>query len=128
MSLTFKTDGLAFIDVPAPYFGVGPDGKDVVIRVNKRAVKHYIRSSQLSTKIAERKDIAEDDKIAYHVAAGLMSVCTIPSTGEFAFADDQVDDLVNLLPKELYEALAVAAFSLDPSVEQKTLTAKKKKS
>lgn len=123
MSLTFKTDGLAFIDVPAPYFG-----QDVVIRVNKRAVKHYIRSSQLSTKIAERKDIAEDDKIAYHVAAGLMSVCTIPSTGEFAFADDQVDDLVNLLPKELYEALAVAAFSLDPIVEQKTLTTKKKKS
>ncbi len=47
MSLTFKTDGLAFIDVPAPYFG-----QDVMIRVNKRAVKHYIRSSQLSTKIA----------------------------------------------------------------------------
>ncbi|MNJ08721.1 hypothetical protein D3C77_28450 [compost metagenome] len=125
MTLTFKTDGLAFIDVPAPYFG-----QDVVIRVNKRAVKHYIRSSELSTKIAERKDIAEQDKIAYHVAAGLMSICTIPSTGEFAFADDQVDDLVNLLPKELYEELAVAAFSLDPiSAEQpKTLIAKKKKS
>ena len=57
-----------------------------------------------------------------------MSVCTIPSTGEFAFADEQVDDLVNLLPKELYEELAVAAFSLDPAVEQKTLTTKKKKS
>jgi hypothetical protein len=125
MSLTFKTDGLAFIDVPAPYFG-----QDVVIRVNKRAVKHYIRSSQLSTKVAERKDIAEGDKVAYHVAAGLMSVCTIPSTGEFAFADEQIDDLVNMLPKELYESLAVAAYSLDPiSVEEpKTLTAKKKKS
>ena len=57
-----------------------------------------------------------------------MSVCTIPSTGEFAFADEQVDDLVNLLPKELYEELAVAAFELDPTVEQKTLTTKKKKS
>lgn len=125
MSLTFKTDGLAFIDVPAPYFG-----QDVVIRVNKRAVKHYIRSSQLSTKVAERKDIDDSDKVAYHVAAGLMSVCTIPSTGEFAFADDQIDDLVNLLPKEIYESLAVAAYSLDPiTVEQpKTLTAKKKRS
>ena len=125
MSLTFKTDGLAFIDVPAPYFG-----QDVVIRVNKRAVKHYIRSSQLSTKIAERKDIAEEDKIAYHVAAGLMSVCTIPSTGEFAFADEQVDDLVNHLPRDLYENLASAAFELDPIItdEPKTLTAKKKKS
>lgn len=125
MSLTFKSDGLAFIDVPAPYFG-----QDVVIRVNKRAVKHYIRSSQLSTKVSDRKDIAEEDKMAYHVAAGLMSVCTIPSTGEFAFADEQIDDLVTMLPKELYEDLAVAAFSLDPvfTEQPKTLAAKKKKS
>ena len=125
MSLTFKNDGLAFIDVPAPYFG-----QDVMIRVNKRAVKHYIRASQLSNKVAERKDIHEDDKIAYHVAAGLMSVCTIPDTGEFAFSDDQIDDLVNLLPKDIYEGLAVAAYSLDPILDEqpKTLTAKKKKS
>lgn len=123
MSLNFNNMERRYIDVPAPYFG-----DSVVIRVNKRAVKHYIRSSQLSTKIAERKDIAEEDKIAYHVAAGLMSVCTIPETGEFAFADEQIDDLVHLLPRDLYESLASAAFELDPAVEQKTLTTKKKKS
>ena len=123
MSLNFNNMERRYIDVPAPYFG-----DSVVIRVNKRAVKHYMKASKLAIMVADRKDIHADDRVAYAVAVGLMSVCTIPETGEFAFADEQVDDLVNLLPKELYEELAVAAFSLDPIVEQKTLTAKKKKS
>ena len=123
MSLTFDNSERRYIDVPAPYFG-----DSVVIRVNKRAVKHYIKASKLAIAVSERKDIREDDRIAYTVAAGLMSVCTIPETGEFAFADEQIDDLVHLLPQELYEELAVAAFSLDPVVEPKSLSAKKKKS
>jgi len=124
MSLTFNNGTLDYIDVPAPYFGEG-----VVIRVNKRTVKHYIRSSQLSTKLVARKDINEDDRITYHVAAGLMSVCTIPETGEFAFADEQIDDMVNKLPQELYEKLAVASFQLNPLVtETQTLSEKKSES
>ena len=123
MSLNFNNMERRYIDVPAPYFG-----DSVVIRVNKRAVKHYIKASKLAIAVAERKDIREDDRIAYTVAAGLMSVCTIPETGEFAFADEQIDDLVHLLPRDLYEPLASAAFELDPVTEPNTLTAKKKKS
>jgi len=123
MSLKFDNSERRYIDVPAPYFG-----DSVVIRVNKRAVKHYIKASKLAIAVSERKDIREDDRIAYTVAAGLMSVCTIPETGEFAFADEQIDDLVHLLPRDLYETLASAAFELDPVTEPKTLTAKKKKS
>lgn len=123
MSLKFDNTERRYIDVPAPYFG-----DSVIIRVNKRAVKHYIKASKLAIAVAERKDIREDDRIAYTVAAGLMSVCTIPETGEFAFADEQIDDLVHLLPRDLYEILASAAFELDPVTEPKTLVAKKKKS
>ena len=102
----------------------------MVIRVNKRAVKHYMKASKLAIMVADRKDIHADDRVAYAVAVGLMSVCTIPETGEYAFADEQIDDLVNHLPRDLYENLAAAAFELDPIItdEPKTLTAKKKKS
>ena len=123
MSLKFDNSERRYIDVPAPYFG-----DSVVIRVNKRAVKHYIKASKLAIAVAERKDIREDDRIAYTVAAGLMSVCTIPETGEFAFSDEQINDLVHLLPRDLYENLATAAFELDPVTESKSLSAKKKKS
>lgn len=125
MSLNFNNLDRRYIDVPAPFFG-----DSVVIRVNKRAIKHYMKASKLAIMVADRKDIREDDRIAYAVAAGLMSVCTIPETGEFAFADEQIDDLVNHLPRDMYENLAAAAFELDPIVtdEPKTLIAKKKKS
>lgn len=124
MSLTFNTESKVFIDVPAPYFG-----QDVVIRVNKRAIKHYVRNSQLGSLINSRTDIKDEDKIAYHVAAGLMAVCTLPDTGEFAFADSQMDDLVNKLPRDLYEQLASAAYQLDPIVvEPETLSEKKSES
>ena len=76
-----------------------------------------------------RTDIKDEDKIAYHVAAGLMAVCTLPDTGEFAFADGQMDDLVNKLPRDLYEQLASAAYQLDPIVvEPETLSEKKSES
>lgn len=124
MSLTFNTESKSFIDVPAHYFG-----QDVVIRVNKRAIKHYVRNSQLGSLINSRTDIKDEDKIAYHVAAGLMAVCTLPDTGEFAFADSQMDDLVNKLPRDLYEQLASAAYQLDPIVvEPETLSEKKSES
>ena len=125
MSLNFNNMERRYIDVPAPYFG-----DSVVIRVNKRAVKHYMKASKLAIMVADRKDIHADDRVAYAVAIGLMSVCTIPETGEYAFADEQIDDLVNHLPRDLYENLAAAAFELDPIItdEPKTLTAKKKKS
>ena len=123
MSLNFNNMERRYIDVPAPYFG-----DSVVIRVNKRAVKHYMKASKLAIMVADRKDIHADDRVAYAVAVGLMSVCTIPETGEYAFADEQIDDLVNHLPRDLYESLASAAFELDPVTETKTLTTKKKKS
>lgn len=125
MSLTFKTDGLAFIDVPAPYFG-----QDVTIRVNKKTVKSYIRASQLGNDIRARSDISQRDLTAYLIAAELISICTIPQTGEAAFDDRQIDDIVNFMPKEVFEAFSGASFTLDPiSLEPvKDLTAKKKKS
>ena len=55
MSLTFNTESKSFIDVPAPYFG-----QDVVIRVNKRAIKHYVRNSQLGSLINSRTDIKDE--------------------------------------------------------------------
>ena len=125
MSLTFKTDGLAFIDVPAPYFG-----QDVVIRVNKKTVKSYVRSAALGDVIRNRTDIEQKDVTAYMISADMITLCTIPETGEPAFADSQIDDIVNLMPKELVEQFLTATFKLDPiSLEQPvTLAAKKKKS
>lgn len=125
MSLTFKSDGLAFIDVPAPYFG-----QDVVIRVNKKTVKTYIRASKLGNDIRDRTDVSQQDLTAYFIAADLIAICTMPETGEPAFADNQIDDIVNLMPKEVFEDFAGASFKLDPvSLEPvKDLTAKKKKS
>ena len=124
MSLNFNNMERRYIDVPAPYFG-----DSVVIRVNKRAVKHYVRNSQLGSLINSRTDIKDEDKTAYYVAAGLMAVCTLPDTGDFAFADGQMDDLVNHLPRDLYENLASAAYQLDPIVvEPETLSEKKSES
>ena len=58
-----------------------------------------------------------------------MAVCTLPDTGEFAFADSQMDDLVNKLPRDLYEQLVSAAYQLDPIVvEPETLSEKKSES
>lgn len=125
MSLTFKTDSLAFIDVPAPYFG-----QDVVIRVNKKTVKSYVRASNLGETVRKRTDIEQQDLTAYMIAVDIITLCTLPETGEPAFVKEQMDDIVNLTPKDFIEKFISASFKLDPIPleESKTLTAKKKKS
>lgn len=125
MSLKFDNTEINYVDVSTPYFGEG-----VVIRVNKRVIKYYVKSNQLHQMIDDRKDIPESDRVAYRVAASLMSVCTLPESGQFAFDDSQIDDLVNKLPPDLFEAFSVANMKLNPidTSEPKTLAAKKKKS
>ena len=125
MSLNFNNMERRYIDVPAPYFG-----DEVVIRVNKKTVKSYVRASQLGDVIRNRTDIDQKDLTAYMISADMIALCTIPETGEPAFADSQIDDIVNLMPKELVEKFLTATFKLDPiSLEQPvTLAAKKKKS
>lgn len=124
MSLKFDNSEVNHIDVPAPYFGEG-----VTIRVNRLAVKHYVKSVQLSRQFDERKDISESDKLAYIIAASLIAVCTLPENGQFAFEDGQIDDLVNKLPPDLFEALSAANHKLNQvKTEPDTLTQKKRKS
>lgn len=116
-----------FLDVPAPEFGEG-----VVIRVNKRTIKHYVRRMSLGKKIDDMK-LPPDDVTAHVVAAGLMSICTIPESGDFAFADEQITDFVNLISADLFTELSFANAKLNPSdfVQQDpstdTLKAKKKR-
>lgn len=130
MSLKFDNAERRYIDVPAPYFGLGPDGKEVVIRVNKKTVKTYIRASKLGDEIRKRTDVEEQDITAYVIAADIITLCTLPDTGEPAFSDKQIDDIVNLMPKKLLEDFLHATFELDPvSLEPvKDLATKKKKS
>ena len=125
MSLTFE--GVSYVDVPAPYFGEG-----ISIRVNRRTIKHYVKRSQLGRVIDEMK-LDQDDFVAHVVAAGLMSVCTLPETGEFAFKDKQITDLVNLLPADLYMEITAAHYKMNPGefesvTDSPTLSSKKKKS
>ena len=124
MSLNFNNMERRYIDVPAPYFG-----DEVVIRVNRLAVKHYVKSVQLSRKFDERKDISESDKLAYIIAASLIAVCTLPDSGQFAFDDSQIDDLVNKLPPDLFEALSAANHQLNQvKTDSDTLSQKKSES
>lgn len=105
--ITFKP--ATFLDVPAPEFGEG-----VVIRVNKRTIKHYVRRITLGKKIDDMK-LSPDDVTAHVVAAGLMSICTIPESGEFAFADEQIGDFVDLISADLFTDLSFANAKLNPS-------------
>jgi len=123
--ITFKP--ATFLDVPAPEFGEG-----VVIRVNKRTIKHYVRRISLGKKIDDM-NLSPEDVTAHVVAAGLMSICTIPESGEFAFADEQISDFVDLISADLFTELSFANAKLNPSEfiqpdpEADTLKAKKKR-
>ena len=116
-----------FLDVPAPEFGEG-----VIIRVNKRTIKHYVRRMSLGKKIDDM-NLSPEDVTAHVVAANLMSICTIPETGDAAFADEQITDFVNLISADLFTELSFANAKLNPSdfVQQDpstdTLKAKKKR-
>jgi len=123
VSLTFE--GVSYVDVPAPYFGEG-----ISIRVNRRTIKHYVKRSNLG-KVIDTMNLDKDDFVAHVIAAGLMSVCTLPETGDYAFRDNQMSDLVNLLPADLYMDITAAHYKMNPGEFENvtdTLASKKKKS
>ena len=110
----------------------GDLGKNVVtIRVNEESIKHYSRKVKLLN-IVESMKLSEDDEIAYRVAAGIMSICTDPKTGEYSFSEDQLSDFVNKVSGNLYTELTFANSKVNPSLfvelsdEVKTMTTKKK--
>ena len=98
-----------FLDVPAPEFGEG-----VIIRVNKRTIKHYVKRITLSKQI-DGMNLIPSDVTAFVVAAGLMSICTLPETGNFAFADEQITDFVNLISDDLFVELSFANKKMNPA-------------
>lgn len=124
-----KFPTLNFQDVPAPQFGPG-----VSIRVNQRTIRTYARRAQLGLLI-DAMTLTPSDKTAFIIGADLMSVCTIPETGEYAFADEQLSDFVNGIDDDLFIGLSMANsvvnagdFKKADSEPPKTLKEKKRKS
>lgn len=120
-----KFNRLKFKDVVTSDFG-----DEVTIRVNAESVKHYARKVRLLKEIEKRK-ISEDDQTAFNVSAGLMAICTDPETGDYSFADEQIDDFVDCVSVELFTQLSVANSLVNPDnfkedAEPETLKGKKK--
>lgn len=121
-----KFNQLKFKDIVTKDFG----GK-VTIRVNAESVKHYARKVRLLEKVEAMK-LSDEDQTAFNISVGLMAICTNPKTGDYTFADDQIDDFVERISIKLFTQLAVANRHVNPAnfededVEPKTLKGKKK--
>lgn len=120
---------LNFQDVPAPQFGPG-----ISIRVTQRTIRTYARRATLGLLI-DSMNLSPSDKTAYIMGADLMSVCTMPDTGEYAFADEQLGDFVNGIDDDLFIGLSMANsvvnagdFKNADDEPPKTLKQKKRKS
>lgn len=117
----------AFEDVKTSDLGK----KEVTVRVNAESIKYYTKKIKLF-KIIDEMKLSDDDETAFNVAAGLMSICTDPKTGEYSFKDDQLSDFVNKISIELFNELSLANVKVNPSnfvdIDEglKTLAAKKK--
>ncbi len=74
-------------------------------------------------------DLSENDVGAFRVAAGLMSICTDPSTGEPSFQSDQLEDFVDCVSLDLFTELSRANLEVNPVKEEEdepvTLNGKK---
>lgn len=121
-----KFSQLLFQDVKTSDFG-----KKVTIRVNAESIKYYTRKLKLY-KIIEEMKLSSEDETAYNVAAGIMSICTDPKTGEYSFTADQLSDFVNMISIELFNKLSLANVKVNPDNFKdfdgrvSTLAAKKK--
>ena len=121
-----KFTKLLFKDVKTSDFG-----KEVTIRVNAESIKHYTRKIKLFKLIEEMK-LSDEDATAYNVAAGLMSICTDPKTGEYSFTKEQLSDFTTMISIELFNDLSLANLKVNPAnfegIDERvnTLAAKKK--
>jgi len=107
-------------------------GGEVTLRVNAETIEHYSRKVQIYKLIEEMEFASKDEEHPYYVAAGLMAIITNANSGGYAFEPHQITAFVKGVSEELFTALSVADYKVNPAkfanvkAEHKSLDAKKK--